>query len=63
MKILKRVKTLMGLGPQIEAAGAAKPDGLLHYENNIIFSLYPLHMGMRWYWRDFESLEDLTTST
>ena len=31
--------------------------GLLHYENNIIFSLVPLHLGMRWYWKDFESME------
>jgi hypothetical protein len=51
------LKTLLGLGPQIDKAGAAHPDGLLHYENNIIFSLYPLHIGMRWYWRDFESLD------
>src|ERR1700736_1182134 len=30
------------------------PDGLT---NNIIFRLYPLHLGMRWYWRDFGSME------
>ena len=47
------IKTLLGLGPQIGNAGAGRPDGLLHYENNIIFRLYPLHLGMRWYWRDF----------
>jgi hypothetical protein len=29
----------------------------LHYENNIIFSLFPLHVGMRWYWKDFASME------
>ena len=51
------IKTLLGLGPQIETAGAGRPDGLLHYENNIIFRLYPLHLGMRWYWRDFGSME------
>jgi Domain of unknown function (DUF4188) len=38
------------------------PDGLLHYENNIIFRLYPLHLGMRWYWRDFGSMERWTRS-
>jgi hypothetical protein len=38
------------------------PEGLLHYENNIIFKLYPLHLGMRWYWRDFESMERWTRS-
>jgi hypothetical protein len=47
------IKTLLGLVPQIDKAGAGRPDGLLHYENNIIFQLYPLHLGMRWYWRDF----------
>ena len=58
-----RVRTLRGLissvrlAPQIEQAGASRPDGLLHYENNIVFSFFPLHVGMRWYWRNFESLE------
>jgi hypothetical protein len=27
------IKTLLGLGPQIDKAGAGRPDGLLHYEN------------------------------
>ena len=26
------IKTLLGLGPQIDKAGAGRPDGLLHYE-------------------------------
>src|SRR3974390_2249696 len=56
------IKTLLGLGPQIDKAGAQRPEGLLHYENNIIFKLYPLHLGMRWYWRDFESMERWTRS-
>jgi Domain of unknown function (DUF4188) len=56
------IKTLLGLGPQIDAAGAGRPDGLLHYENNIVFRLYPLHLGMRWYWRDFGSMERWTRS-
>jgi hypothetical protein len=51
------IKTLLGLGPQIDKEGAKQPEGLLHYENNIIFSLFPLHIGMRWYWKDFESME------
>ncbi len=50
------LKTLMGFGPKIEKVGSARPDGLLHYENNIIFSLRPLHVGMRWYWRDMDSM-------
>lgn len=56
------IKTLLGLGPQIDKEGAKRPDGLLHYENNIIFSLFPLHIGMRWYWRDFESMESWARS-
>ena len=44
------IKTLVGLGPQIQKAGAAKPEGLLHAENNIIYSVFPFHIGMRWYW-------------
>src|SRR5207244_6905304 len=55
-------KTLLGLGPQIDKAGAARPEGLLHFENNIIFRLFPLHIGMRWYWKDFESMERWTRS-
>jgi Domain of unknown function (DUF4188) len=57
VRTLAGIKTLLGLGPQIEKAGAGRPEGLLHYENNIIFSLFPLHLGMRWYWKDFESME------
>ncbi len=56
------IKTLLGLGPQIDKAGAARPEGLLHFENNIIFRLFPLHIGMRWYWKDFESMERWTRS-
>ncbi len=56
------IKTLLGIGPQIDKAGAERPDGLLHFENNIIFSLFPLHLGMRWYWKDFESMERWTRS-
>jgi hypothetical protein len=51
------VKTLIGLGPQIDQAGHRRPEGLLHFENGIIFSLRPLHVGMRWYWQDFGSME------
>ncbi len=57
VRTMAGIKRLLGLGPQIQKAGAARPDGLLHYENNIIFSLFPLHLGMRWYWQDFESME------
>ncbi len=50
------VKTLLGFGSKIRKSLEAKPDGLLLHEN-MIFSLVPPHVGMRQYWRDFESLE------
>lgn len=62
VKAVGGLKTLIGLGPQIDKAGASAPEGLLHFENNIIFKLFPLHLGMRWYWRDFESMERWTRS-
>ena len=51
---LTGLKTLIGFGPKISKAVSAKPDGLLLHEP-IIYSLR--HIGMRQYWRDFESLE------
>ena len=48
--------TLLGLGPQIKDSVAQKPDGLLLHED-FIMSLFPLHLGMRQYWRDFDTLE------
>ena len=57
VRTLAGIKMLLGLGPQIDRAGAGRPEGLLHYENNIIFSLFSLHVGMRWYWKDFASME------
>jgi hypothetical protein len=56
------IRTLLGLGPKIEAAGKGRPEGLLHYETNILLSLFPMHLMMRWYWRDFESMERFTRS-
>jgi hypothetical protein len=57
VRTLPGIKRLLGLGPQIDRAGAGRPEGLLHFENSIIFTLFPLHLGMRWYWKDFESME------
>jgi len=57
VRTLRGLKTLGRLGPQIDKAGAARPEGLLHFENNIVFSFFPLHVGMRWYWRDFAAME------
>jgi hypothetical protein len=39
------LKRLLGLGPQIRAAGTERPGGLLHFENNMIYSLFPLHLS------------------
>jgi hypothetical protein len=55
------VKTMFGLGPQIQDSVRQKPDGLLLHEN-LLFSLLPPHLGMRQYWRDFEALEQWTRS-
>jgi len=49
------LKTLLGFGPKISSSVAAKPDGLLLHEN-LIYSLFPAHVGMRQYWRDMDSL-------
>jgi Domain of unknown function (DUF4188) len=59
VNVLTGVKTLLGFGPKIEGSVAARPDGLLLHEN-IFYSLFPLHLGMRQYWRDFDSLECFT---
>jgi hypothetical protein len=53
---LKGLITLGKLGPAIQNAVAAKPDGLLLHEP-VYYSFFPLHVGMRQYWRDFDSLE------
>ena len=56
VNVLTGIKTLLGFGPKIEDSVAAEPDGLLLHEN-LIYSFFPPHFGMRQYWRDFESLE------
>jgi len=58
---LRGLKTLIKMGPRIQAAVDAKPDGLLLHEQ-IIFSLFPPHAGMRQYWRDFQALENWARS-
>src|SRR5579863_9233970 len=58
---LTGIKKLLGMGPQIAASVKAKPDGLLLHED-LLFSLFPAHVGMREYWRDFESMERWTRS-
>jgi Domain of unknown function (DUF4188) len=56
VRTLAGLKTLVGLGPQIGKSAADRPDGLLSHEN-FLWSLFPVHAGIRQYWRDFESLE------
>jgi Monooxygenase af470-like len=58
---LTGLKTLFGFGPKISNSVAQKPEGLLLHEN-LIFSLFPLHAGMRQYWKDFATLEAWTRS-
>jgi len=53
---LTGIKTVFGFGPKIANSVAAMPDGLLRHES-MVYSLLPPHVGMRQYWRDFESLE------
>ena len=52
---------LLGLGPQIKKSWKDRPDGLLLHED-LAWSLIPPHLGMRQYWRDFDSLERWTRS-
>src|SRR5712691_13419233 len=59
---LTGVRTVLGFGPQIARSVEVKPDGLLLHEN-LMFSLFPPHAGMRQYWRDFDSLERWARST
>jgi len=56
VRTLRGLKTALSFGPQISKAVAARPDGLLLHEP-IFFSFFPPHVGMRQYWRDFQSLE------
>lgn len=52
---LTGLKTLLGFGPKIAHSAAAQPDGLLLHEN-VVYSLFPMNVGMRQYWRDMDSL-------
>ena len=53
---LRGVGTMLKFGPEINRSVEAKPEGLLRHEG-LLYSLWPLHIGMRQYWRDFPSLE------
>lgn len=58
---LTGLKTLIGFGPRITKSVEAQPDGLLRHEN-FVFSVFPMHAGMRQYWRDMDSLLAWTRS-
>src|SRR5690349_3747943 len=49
------LKTLFGFGPKISNSAKAQTEGLLLHEP-IVYSLFPMHVGMRQYWSDMESL-------
>lgn len=55
------MRTLLGFGPKISDSVAAQPDGLLRHEY-LLLSLFPMHLGMRQYWRDLDSLLKWTRS-
>jgi len=59
VRSLGGVGMLARTGREIDQAVAAKPDGLLRHEY-MMFSLFPVHLMMRQYWRDLESLERWT---
>ena len=48
--------TLLRFGPRIRRSAAAQPEGLLRHEL-LLWGLFPPHLGMRQYWRDFDALE------
>lgn len=58
---LRGLKTLLGFGPRIADAAGRMPDGLLAHQT-FLFSLFPPHVGIRQYWRDFNSLETWSRS-
>src|SRR5690348_5137041 len=55
VKRMVGLKTLLGFGQWISASVRAKPNGLLLHED-LIYSLFPMHFGMRQYWRDLDAL-------
>jgi Domain of unknown function (DUF4188) len=61
VNVLAGLRTLIGFGPKISKSVELRPDGLLLHEQ-IIYSLFPMHVGMRQYWRDFQSLENWARS-
>lgn len=57
----KGLLRLLGLGAQIQKSWQEQPEGLLLHQD-LFWSLIPLELGMRQYWRDLDSLERWTRS-
>jgi hypothetical protein len=53
---LRGVLPALQFGPKIKKALKQNPVGLLRHEL-LLFSLFPPHLGIRQYWRDFDCLE------
>jgi len=53
---LRGLPTLLQFGSKLRAIAENPPKGLLAHEN-LTYSLFPPHIGMRQYWQDFDSLE------
>jgi Domain of unknown function (DUF4188) len=58
---LRGLLTVLRLRNEILKAVKAQPEGLLFHES-FYFSLVPLHIGLRQYWRNFDALERWTRS-
>jgi hypothetical protein len=56
VRSLRGPRTLISFGPRIFKSLTPKPEGLLLHEG-LTWSFFPLHVGFRQYWRDFDSLE------
>jgi hypothetical protein len=58
---LTGIKYLLRIGSQISSSVSPQPEGLLHYET-LFYSFFPIHFGVRQYWRDVNSLLAWTRS-
>ena len=56
VKSVRGLLTVLRFGRQIRKSVREAPDGMLLHED-LYFSLVPLHVGMRQYWRDLDALE------
>src|ERR1700741_3912877 len=59
---LRGLLPALGFSPKLKSAVKARPVGLLCHEF-FLLSIFPLHLGIRQYWRDFDCLEQWARST